>query len=181
MVPAKAPDFPKRRNKTVGNDRNCLAPATEAATASASSSRETSTTGSSSRTSAASGSATSHSAAARCTSATSRSTTGSTLGNAAPLGLCGTCNYVRYKRIKGTRGNGIRTRWWLGLRKESKSGPISETVQERKKVMLKERYHVLFQWKKLVSADEHLVTRLERGCDNTLLRLDGKVHLVNGA
>ena len=38
---------------------------------------------------------------------------------------------------------------------------------------------ILLQWEELVAANEHLVTRLERGRDNTLLRLDGEVHLVN--
>ena len=180
MVPAKAPDFPKRRNKTVGNDRNCLAPTTEAATASASSSRETSTTGSSSSTSAASGGATSHSTAARCTSATSRSTTGSTLGNTTPLGLCGTCNYVRYKRITDREGMEFVPGGGLGLGRNLKVDPLAKQFKTGKTRGRRE-YRVLFQWKKLVSADEHLVTRLERGCDNTLLRLDGKVHLVNGA
>ena len=131
MVPAKAPDFPKRRNKTVGNDRNCLAPTTEAATASASSSRETSTTGSSSSTSAASGGATSHSTAARCTSATSRSTTGSTLGNTAPLGLCGTCNYVRYKRITDREGKGFVPGGGLGLGRNLKVDPLAKQFKKK--------------------------------------------------
>ena len=132
MVPAKAPDFPKRRNKTVGNDRNCLAPTTEAATASASSSRKTSTTGSSSSTSAASGGATSHSTAARCTSATSRSTTGSTLGNAAPLGLCGTCNYVRYKRITDREGMEFVPGGGLGLGRNLKVVPLAKQFKKEK-------------------------------------------------
>jgi len=45
---------------------------------------------------------------------------------------------------------------------------------------LKRDYNVLLQRQELVTADENLVTRLERGCDNALLRLNGEVHLVDG-
>jgi hypothetical protein len=40
--------------------------------------------------------------------------------------------------------------------------------------------HILLQREQLVTADEDLVTRLERGSDNALLGLDGEVHLVDG-
>lgn len=40
--------------------------------------------------------------------------------------------------------------------------------------------NVLLQREELVTADEDLVTRLEGGCDNALLGLDGEVHLVDG-
>ena len=45
---------------------------------------------------------------------------------------------------------------------------------------MKRDCNILLQRQELVTADENLVTRLERGCDNTLLRLNGEVHLVDG-
>jgi len=41
------------------------------------------------------------------------------------------------------------------------------------------RNTILLQRKQLITANKHLVAGLERSCDNSLLGLDGEVHLVD--
>lgn len=58
----------------------------------------------------------------------------------------------------------------LGRNLESKLAAFRQWVKNR----------ILLQREELVASNVHLIARLEGGCDNAFLGLDGKVHLVDG-